>query len=308
MSRRLNHIYLLLIMLLFAAGDLSAQVYPGFSQYLINGMVINPAYAGSRGTLSTLFSYRQQWAKVDGAPQFQTASMHAPMKNDKVALGLMYNRQSYGVTRLNNLYGVYAYQLHLGESRLSFGLQGGVDIDNSDYSGVETTTPNDPAFTGSITSSTLPNVGVGVYYYNRSFFAGASVPALLSYKSSSFESLYHSVKEYDFLVLVGGLVTFTEGFRFKPSALVKYSMTKPMEVDINGNFIIADFLWLGASYRMSEQSLIGILEMQVTQQIKIGYSYDYQMGALSNFSNGTHEFLMRLEFGQRVSASSPRYF
>src|SRR5664279_3193939 len=63
--------------------------YPVYSQYLQNGLLINPAYAGSRGSLSTFLSYRMQWMGIPNAPAFQTISLNAPMKNDKVGLGLM---------------------------------------------------------------------------------------------------------------------------------------------------------------------------------------------------------------------------
>jgi type IX secretion system PorP/SprF family membrane protein len=292
-------------------GVAGAQTHPGSSLYLTNGMIINPAYAGSRGTLSTLFSIRKMWSQVPGAPTFYTASIHAPMKSDKVALGLMYNKQEYGVTNLQNIYGVYAYQIHFGESIVSFGLQAGVDLVNSNYAGVGTTTPNDPAFTESIASATMPNIGAGVYIYNENYFFGASVPSFLSYRESgspSALSVYHSFRNYDINMLMGGLISFSEAFRFKPSVLVRLSMARPLEVDINGNFIIADLLWLGASYRLAEESFIGIIELQLNQQIKLGYSYDYQLGSISSFSNGTHEVLLRLEFGYKVSATSPRYF
>ncbi|MBM3419895.1 MAG: type IX secretion system membrane protein PorP/SprF [Bacteroidetes bacterium] len=311
MSRRGMIAVAFSVILLGLSGASWSQTYPGFSQYLINGMVINPAYAGSRGTMSSLFSMRKQWSQVTGAPVFQTASLHAPMKNDRVALGFLYNRQTYGVTELQNIYGVYAYHVRIGEARLSFGIQAGVDINNSDFAGVNTANPNDPAFTEGVGYSVLPNVGAGIYLYSNTMFIGASVPALLSYRETGSPAAftpYHSVENYDMIFLTGGLVTFSERFRFKPSLLLKYSLTKPVEIDINGNFIIADLLWLGASYRLSEESLIGIIEMQATQQIKIGYSYDYQLGNLSSFSKGTHEVLLRLEFGYRVSAASPRYF
>jgi type IX secretion system PorP/SprF family membrane protein len=311
-SVRVRNIVFLLLALLMGREEIYAQTYPGFSQFLVNGMVINPAYAGSRGTMSALLSMRKQWSGVEGAPVFQTVSVHAPMKNDRVALGLLYNRQTYGVTEMQNIYGVYAYHIHIGRnSRLAFGIQGGVDINNSNFAGVPTALPNDPAFTEGVDLRILPNVGAGVYLYNNDFFMGLSIPAFLSYRESGTPSslkVYHSVQNYDLLLLTGGLITFTESFRFKPSILLKYSLTKPLEVDVNGNFIIADFIWLGASYRMAEESLIGILEIQATQQIKLGYSYDYQLGTLGSFSKGTHEFLMRFEFGYRVSAASPRYF
>ncbi len=311
MNRGMKHTYIILVLLLIATGFSRAQTYPGFSQYLTNGMVINPAYAGSRGTLSTLFSMRKQWTQIAGAPMFQTASLHAPMKNNRVALGALYNRQTFGVTVLQNIYGAYAYHIPMGGGQLSFGIQAGADLSNSNYAGVYTATPNDPAFTESISSSVLPNIGAGVYYYSNSVFLGASVPTFLSYRETGTSSglkVYHSVQNYDMLFIAGGLISFTEWFRFKPSVLVKYSLSKPVEADFNWNFIIADFLWLGASYRLAEQSVIGIIEMQLTQQLKLGYSYDYQMGSLSSFSNGSHEMLLRFEFGYRVSAASPRYF
>ncbi|MCK7494145.1 MAG: type IX secretion system membrane protein PorP/SprF [Comamonadaceae bacterium] len=85
-------------------------------------------------------------------------------------------------------------------------------------------------------------------------------------------------------------------------------MEEPLALDINGNFIIADIFWLGASYRTVEESVVGILELQLTQQLKLGYSYDYQMGEIGNFSSGSHEVLLRVEFGRKVSASSPKFF
>jgi hypothetical protein len=57
--------------------------YPVYSQYLQNGLVINPAYAGTRGILSGFVSYRMQWMGINGSPSLQTVSLHTPMKNDK---------------------------------------------------------------------------------------------------------------------------------------------------------------------------------------------------------------------------------
>lgn len=304
---RIKMVILLIGISLYASG----QSYPGFSQYLTNGMVINPAYTGSRGTLSTLFAMKKQWAKVEGAPTVQAASIHAPLKNDKVALGLMYSRNSYGITIDQSVYVTYAYHIHFQKSRLSFGIQGGADLSNTNYQGINTGTPNDPAFEGEPETKAFPNVGAGVYYYSSSIFLGASVPALLSYTSEASTpeaDSYHSVQDYRLLFLAGGLISFSQNFRFKPSVLMKYSAEEEIALDINGNFIIADLFWLGASYRTVEESVVGILEVQLTQQLKIGYSYDYQMGEIGNFSSGSHEVLLRVEFGRKVNASSPKFF
>jgi hypothetical protein len=69
-----------------------------------------------------------------------------------------------------------------------------------------------------------------------------------------------------------------------------------------------DFLWLGGSWRIDDNTLVGIVELQVNSQFKIGYSYDYNTGDLNTFNNGTHEIVVRYEFGYRVNANNPRYF
>ena len=45
--------------------------YPVYSQYLQNGLLINPAYTGSRGALSAFLSYRIQWMGIKGSHVFK---------------------------------------------------------------------------------------------------------------------------------------------------------------------------------------------------------------------------------------------
>ena len=120
--------------------------YPVYSQYLQNGLVINPAYAGSRGALSGFLSYRMQWMGIDDAPVFQTISLNAPMKNDRVGLGFMGQFMQYGVTRSRSIYASYSYNIRLREGKLAFGIKGGVDMSNTDYSKINLTDPADPVF------------------------------------------------------------------------------------------------------------------------------------------------------------------
>src|SRR5674476_1563726 len=140
--------------------------YPVYSQYLQNGLLINPAYAGSRGALSTFLSYRMQWMGIPDAPVFQSVSLNAPTKNDKVGLGLMAQFMQFGFTKSQSIYFSYAYRIHFANGRLSFGLKGGFDRSNTNYTGLATTTPNDPVFLENDKPYFLPNFGAGVYYYS----------------------------------------------------------------------------------------------------------------------------------------------
>jgi type IX secretion system PorP/SprF family membrane protein len=287
--------------------------YPVYSQYLQNGLVINPAYAGSREALCAFLSYRMQWMGTPGAPVIQSVSLHSPMKNEKVALGLKAQFMQYGVTKSTSIYVMYAYHIRLGKGRLSFGLEAGADLSNTDYTGLLLTNAGDPVFTTDEKPYVLPNAGAGMYYFSKRFFAGFSVPSFLSYRRTDDGSTqaYHSFSDYEFIGSAGGLVTFSPSFKFKPSVLVDYSLqeTKKLtQLDINGNFIIADLVWVGASWRTTEEVIVGIIQVQPVPQLMIGLSYDYPAGRMNSYSKGSTEFILRYEFGSKVSAANPRYF
>ena len=288
--------------------------YPVYSQYLQNGLLINPAYAGSRGSLSAFLSYRMQWMGIPDAPVFQSVSLNTPMKNDKVGLGIMAQFMKFGFTKSQSIYASYAYHIKLKKGKISFGLKGGFDRSNTDYTGILTTTKNDPVFTGNDKPYFLPNVGAGIYYFSDKLFGGVSVPSFLSYrKNTATGSLeaYHSFSQYDLVFFAGGLITFSEAFKFKPSVLVDYSLqnTKNLtQFDINGNFIFGDLIWLGGSWRTSEQVAVGIIQVQLNPQLMFGFSYDYPVGRMNFYSKGSSEFILRYEFGYKVSSANPRYF
>lgn len=287
--------------------------YPVYSQYLQNGLLINPAYAGTRGALSALLSYRMQWMGTKGSPVIQSVSLHTPMKNDRVALGLLAQFMQFGFTKSTSIYANYAYHIRVGDGKLSFGMKAGADLSNTDYTGILLTNYGDPVFTVNDEPYILPNVGAGVYYFSDKLFAGLSVPAFLSYRKSEIGKVqaYHSFGHYNLVFSAGGLITFSQFFKFKPSVLIDYSMqnaNKLNQFDINGNFILDDLVWLGVAWRTTEQVMVGILQVQVNPQLMLGFSYDYPSGRMNSFSKGSTEFILRYEFGSKVSAANPRYF
>jgi type IX secretion system PorP/SprF family membrane protein len=312
----------LFVALLFSQAALEAQVpdssrinlgFPVYSQYLQNGMVINPAYTGTREVLSGTLSYRMQWMGTSGSPLLQSLSVHSPMKNDKVALGLTAQFMKYGATRSTSLYGSYAYHIKLKRGKVSMGLKAGVDLSNTDYTGLLLNDPGDPVFQSDEKSLVLPNAGAGVYYFSDRFFAGLAVPSFLNYRrnGNGTASPYHDFGQYEFLVTAGGLIGITPVLKFKPSVLVDYSLgdsEKLRQFDINGNFIIADLIWAGGSWRVTEQVAVAILQVQLNHQLMFGFSYDYPFGRMNSFSKGSTEFVLRYEFRYKVSAANPRYF
>jgi type IX secretion system PorP/SprF family membrane protein len=287
--------------------------YPVFSQYLQNGLMINPAYAGSREALCVAISRRNQWLGISNGPVLTTVSLHSVLKNDKVALGLMAEFMDYGVTSSQSVYAVYAYHIKLAKGKLSFGLKTGFDRSTTNYSILKGIQAGDPVFEDNEKPYILPNVGAGVYYFSNRFFGGVSVPSFLFYNNigNGKTQASHSFSEYDLIFSAGGLISFSQNFKFKPSMLLDYSLRNSAHInqlDINGNFIIADVLWVGGSYRTTEQVAVGILQIQATPQFMFGVSYDYPAGRMTTFSKGSGEVFLRYEFGSKISAANPRYF
>ena len=287
--------------------------FPVYSQYLQNGLVINPAYAGTREVLSCFLSYRMQWMGTKGSPLLQSLSVHSPLKNDRVALGIVAQFMQYGATKSTSIYADYAYHIKLRTGTLSFGMKAGADLSNTDYTGLTLIDANDPVFTSNNRPLFLPNVGAGVYYFNDKYFAGLSIPTFLSYRRSSTGAAvpYHSFGQYDFVLSAGALIPISGMVKFKPSVLLDYSAAttkKLSQFDINGNLIIADLIWAGASYRITEKVAVGIVQVQLNHQLMLGLSYDYPLGIMSSYSKGSTEFVLRYEFRYKVSAANPRYF
>jgi hypothetical protein len=93
--------------------------------------------------------------------------------------------------------------------------------------------------------------------------------------------------------------------------LIDYSLDKTKkltQLDLNGNFILGDMVWIGGSWRTSEKVLVGILQLQLNPQLMFGFSYDYPVGQMSKYSKGSSEFIVRYEFGYKVSTANTRYF
>ena len=103
-----------------------AQQLPQFTQYMFNTISVNPAYAGSRETLNVTALHRNQWTGIDGNPRTSTLSIHAPLRNDRIGLGMSYINDRLGFESTNYVYGDFSYTVPVSmAASLSFGLKAG---------------------------------------------------------------------------------------------------------------------------------------------------------------------------------------
>jgi len=278
---------------------------PRLSQYLNNGLVNNPAYAGSREALSFTGVGRSDYAGFEGSPTGFLAAIHSPIKKGNVALGLSVENKSYPGYSNTGIYTHYAFRTWLGGMRLSLGLRAGLYNYSLDYSGLDLKDPMDGAFNAE--SGFAPNFGTGVYLYNSKFFWGLSVPYLLNLPDSTGASGF-SPKSYRYLMTTGYLFDISQDFKLKTTAMVEYTLAG---IDVQGgmNFILFnDKIWLGALYRTTSKTLTSIFEVQVSEPMRLGIAYDYSFLNISKVSNGSFELMFRYEFNFVSDIDSPFYF
>ena len=295
-----------------------AQQDPMYTQYMFNTQTINPAYTGTWESLSFMVLSRQQWAGLEGAPQTYTFSMQAPLKNERVALGLNVISDIIGLEKRFYTFVDYSYLLPIKEGmKLRLGLKGGFTNYSNNLSEYRTNTTVsgivDPAFQGEIDKKFVPNFGIGGFLFGEKYYVGFSIPKILS---QDFENNYNNLSvnaDMRHYFLMAGLVfDLGENLKFKPTMLTKATFSSesgaPVELDLTANFLFKEKFWLGAMYRTGD-SFGFIAQWIIDKKLRIGYAYDYTTTHLQNFHSGSHEIMVSYEMRfLKELIASPRYF
>ena len=298
---------LLVSLLLCLVFRVEAQQTTLYSQYMFNPFTINPAYAGTRKSFSAVMLYRNQWLGMVGAPQSSSVSIHTPLEGKKVGLGLNIINDKIGPTNNLGIFGTYAYRLNVGDANLSMALRAGtyryqLDGDAIEYKNVD-------KFTGaSIGGSFIPGLDFGLYYYTKTLFGGLAINHLIgnSVKFDDVSNLSTQLARH-FMLNFGYAIILNKNLIFKPSTLVKFTPSAPVNYDVNMSVLLKKVFWLGVSYR-SSQDLVFIMEFNITDILRAGYSYDMGLNSLTEFNSGSHELFIGADFriGQPPAQISPR--
>lgn len=304
----MKKLYFLFALCFLFVGDVLAQQQAMFTQYMFNGLLLNPAYAGSHESISITAAGRRQWVGFDGAPKTETLSIHAPVRRGKVGLGAYFINDRLGVTNENSFFATASYRIRLNKGYVSMGLQFGVLNHRSDFNKLNILDETDPNLLGTVLDIFKPNVGAGIYYNSTRFYVGLSVPHLITnrFTSNDGEIVYNQARHY--FLTAGYVFNMTHFLKFKPSVLVKAVEGAPIQADLNANFLLNDVLWVGGGYR-SFDSFHLMTQLQLTNQFAFGYTYDMTVTDLRTEHGGTHEIMLNYRFNfNRKKIVTPRYF
>lgn len=286
------------------------QLTPVTDHYILNPLSINPAYAGARGALSIAAFYSRKWTGIAGSPETMTLAIDAPLSDEKVGLGFIIINDNIGVTKETQFFSNYAYKISIGEGTLSMGLSAGIISTNTAWSDLVVLDPGDEYYLIDSRVFIVPNFGFGIYYSNKSYFAGFSIPKFLSYKFNFDKNKYGLVNDpelYNYMFSTGFNFNSNPNFGFFPSTLLTYTLGNKLLYDINVHFSFNNRFWIGTSYR-NDRSVAGLFQLQINSQFKIAYTHDFDLGNVWRYSNGSNEIMLRYEFHYKVDVVNPLVF
>jgi type IX secretion system PorP/SprF family membrane protein len=310
-----HKIILSVLALTFTCFTVKAQQIPMYTHYMYNTLMINPAYAGSRDALTVTALHRSQWVDFTGSPLTQTITMHTPLKNEHIGIGLSVLNDKIGPTNNTSVLADFAYILQLTQkSKLSFGLSAGVNIFQAKLNSLNIDEGSDPVFLTNISNKTTPNFGFGAYYSREHFYAGISVPYLLQNSYSEITETNGNVliskEQRHYFFIAGALFDISENLSFKPTMLIKATAAAPLQADVTASFILMKRLLIGAMFRTGD-AFGGLIGLDITSQFHVGYSFDWSYGlSTAKYNQGSHELILRYDFNcfNKKQIHSPRNF
>lgn len=294
---------------LLGSSVLFAQNEAVVSHYQVAPVLVNPAYAGFKGTNQVFFHARSQWSSFPDAPksvgvQYQgafgnsfglgvgiTSQSAARLNEMKLRLNYAFRFKVQETVKLAIGFSTEYQQMRLGSSILS---QPIYDYDNI---------LNDVADGRQVFDASL-----GIFStFNENTFVGLSFANLISARlndivtnntESSFLRYYLIYAGHRFY-LNGGVASV------EPSIMLRQLKDSPFQADINLKLgFLNDRVIGGLSYR-SLKSLGFLLGSEIANSFRVFYSYDMTLQDIQQFSSGTHELTLGIGLNSPDKRKSP---
>ncbi len=272
---------------------LSAQQDVILTKYSFNGMFFNPAVAGSTGEEqgSAFLHYRDQWMGLDGSPKTFLAGTEFNLFKDRIGLGLTLGRESIGVDSRTDVMTNYSYRVKLSDGYLALGIRAGFNFYKSALDAINHTDAGDRIYDQGNINYAMFSVGSGVYFYQKNFFAGFSIPAISVIGRNRLQKVRH------YYLHTGASFALSEysDIKLDPEILLKFVSGAPIQFTLGTRLWLIKDLNIGMHYRSADAFALST-EFIISNQLTIGASYDFPSTPLKETHNGTVELLVGYKF------------
>jgi len=307
------------LLLLFGLTSLKGQQVPLYSQYMLNGFLLNPAIAGSEGYTAVNLTAREQWIGFRDAPGTYALSFQSRvLKNSYISKGASVRRRQqlssrsgrvgFGGYLFNDRNGAierigirvsYAYHIRFRQSQLSMGLSAVGYQFKLDEEKIRLDEPGDEKYLGAARSLFIPDADAGIYYSGPNFYAGFSVDQLFESVLKLGDDGYENYKMERNYYLMGGYDYFiNDQLVLTPSVMAKYAESGAWQFDFNAKLYYDQSYWAGLTFRTG--TAIIVMAGLSVDKLVFGYAFDISLGSIMNHSFGTHEFMFAAKFGDNA--------
>ena len=268
---------------------------------------------GSKDYTQFVILHRSQWINFPGAPESQAFTFNHKMTAKNFGFGLSGINDKIGPISSSRVAIDLAYHLPINDAYLAIGIKTGLTNYNFDENIIQTTTPNDLAFTFDEEGKFLPNIGFGIYYHRPRWYAGFSVPWFIENESFNIQKHYYGI--------LGGLLKISDSFEAKPSVLVKHTQGSAIGYDLSLLLLYKTLFWIGPQTRSTLEKGIpsndwgggfGVVAgVNLSKNISVGYAYNTStLGNLISTNHATHEIMLRFDLipAFKSMLRSPRIF
>ncbi|MDR1199664.1 MAG: type IX secretion system membrane protein PorP/SprF [Prevotellaceae bacterium] len=297
-----------LLLPLHAPGQTDAQM----SQHMFNRITYNPASTGATRYINIYGHWRDQWQGFGtDAPETMLLTAHTYFPQLKSGLGIVELSDKIGYER-NILFKLsYAYHVHLNSSSyLSLGLSAGVLNRYIDWTQAVPEEYSESFVIPSVAENRwTPDFDFGIEYNMERFTVGLSVTHI---NKTSDNAVYYNMGHHFY-----GYVKYKFGlgvdFDLVP-ALFAQNSKKSTHIEANLILFYRNIAWAGMSYRVDDrfnsESAVGTVGIDLMGVLRLGYSFDYNVGLIGKYANNTHEIMLgiKLQKPQRLYAKTPRFF
>ena len=308
----------------FIFGVAIAQQVPMYSQYIMNGFLINPSIAGRDGYTTVNLTVREQWIGMADAPSTYAASFQTrllrnsyiskatavrkklvkPTKGGRVGLGGYVFSDYNGIMRRTGAQGAYAYHIPMGTSAgipnsLSFGLAFTAYQYATNLAGAILNNQDDPLLNTYDRSVFIADFNFGASFTTTNYYVGFAMTNLLRGELLFADTSATDRNELGHYFLTGGIkIPLAANWKIEPSAFIKSSdmFFKAIQADITARMYYKDDYWAGLSYRTND-ALIMMLGLKY-DRFYFAYAFDFILTDIRTQSLGSHELTLAVKFGE----------
>ncbi|MES2678656.1 MAG: type IX secretion system membrane protein PorP/SprF [Bacteroidota bacterium] len=303
---------IVLFIAMLPAPGFFAQQNPGYSMYMYDKMLINPAFTGSSNWAVATLKNRTQFIGLKGNPVTQTFNFHAPIQKKHIGLGFKVVNDKIAVMSNLNMAMDLSYHLNFAGGKLSFGLEAGFMKRQIDYNKLIMSSQHDNVIPLTSVSSVVPDASLGMYYHKKQFYAGLSQYHILKVNFNDKTEVKSQSRLYgSTFLLIGRVFELSKKWTLEPSMLLKQQSASPAQLDINFSTYYNDKIGAGLQYRTGDAIAL-TLRVNITEGLRIAYAYDITVSKLSPYSKGSHEIMIsygiKLPPPAKQKEIHPRYY